>query len=78
MSDQIAVEYAVGPEETTVWLFADTPDPLTVTFHPHTWAKFEQRAAEEYDGDAAALLADLLAAAVDSEERAADLLTDAQ
>lgn len=78
MSDRIAVNYAVGPEETTVWLFADSPDPITVTLCSETWAEFEQRAAEEYGGDPAALLGDLAVALADGEQWAVDALTDAQ
>jgi hypothetical protein len=78
MSDRPAVDHAAGPDETTVWLFADSPDPLTVTIDSETWAEFEQRAAEDYGGDPNALLGDLAAALAAGEEPAASLLTGDQ
>jgi hypothetical protein len=60
MDDTIPMEIVVGPDETTVWLFTDRPDPLTVRFEPRMWARIELRAKQEWDGDIQQYISELV------------------
>jgi hypothetical protein len=70
MSHRIPLEYVEGAEEVTVWMWPNSPDPLTVRFDLEEWAEIEAKAEEVADGDlekaiGTALLKDL-------EENSAD------
>lgn len=46
----IPMEWVIGAEETTLWLWPDSPDPVTVRFPIRQWAKMEKAAEiEGYD-----------------------------
>jgi hypothetical protein len=59
--DTIPMEFVVGTEETTVWLWPDTPDPVTVRFSLRKWAKIERKAEREWNGDIQALISEVVA-----------------
>lgn len=56
MSDKIPIEYVEGPTETTVWMWPDAPDPVTVRFPSDEWEKIKEAADAEYGGDVAAFV----------------------
>jgi len=41
------IEYIVGPDETTLWLWPNDPDPVTTTINSRTWATIERTADEQ-------------------------------
>jgi hypothetical protein len=54
MQERIPLDYVEGVEETTVWLWPNDPDPVTVRFDREEWRRIEQAAGgddlEEYIG----------------------------
>lgn len=62
MTNRIPVRYAEGPEEATVWVWADTPESTAVTIDRDTWDEFLEKAEREYDGDLERLFGDYVAA----------------
>lgn len=47
MSNEIApieMDWVEGHDETTVWLWTDSPDPVTVRFTREEWERIEQAA----------------------------------
>lgn len=52
MSDKtISVEWVIGVDEVTAWFWPESPDPVTVRFSVHEWAKLERKAEAAYNGD---------------------------
>jgi hypothetical protein len=47
MSKRIPLEYVEGPDETTVWLWPDDPDPVTVRFSLEEWEEVQEAAGEQ-------------------------------
>jgi hypothetical protein len=67
--DSISMEWVIGAEEVTVWMWSDSPDPVTVRFPVRKWAKIERKARDEYGGDVEAFVTRVIAADLD-EHRA--------
>jgi hypothetical protein len=44
-AETIPMDWVIGAEEVTAWMWTDSPDPVTVRFPLRKWAKIE-RAAE--------------------------------
>lgn len=65
------MEWVIGADEVTVWLWPETPEPVTVRFSLHEWANIEKAARDEYDGDTEAFVTRVLTA--DLEEHKAVL-----
>ena len=42
-TDRIPMEWVIGPDEVTVWLWPNSADPTTVRFTVHEWAKIERK-----------------------------------
>lgn len=51
MTERIPVKYAEGPEEVTVWVWSNSPDPVTVRFPRDQWDEFLENVEAEYGGD---------------------------
>ena len=50
MSARIPVDYVEGPTGATVWLWPNSPDPITVEFDGDEWSEILERVeASEYD-----------------------------
>lgn len=64
MSPRIPLEYVEGADETTVWLWPNDPDPVTVRFPRERWEKIQQAAGEE---DLEAYIGRLVADDLDGE-----------
>lgn len=63
MSDsRIPMEWVIGVEETTLWVWPESPEPVTVRFPLRKWAKIERAAEEEYGGDVRAFVTRVLTA----------------
>jgi hypothetical protein len=60
MTDRIPLEYVEGVEEVTLWMWPNSPDPLTVTFDLEEWEEIEAKAEEVADGDLEAALGQAL------------------
>jgi hypothetical protein len=56
----LPVEVARGPDEVTLWLWPNKPDPLTVRLSVHEWAKVERKAERVADGDLGRVIGQLL------------------
>ena len=52
----VSMEWVTGVDEVTVWLWPETPDPVTVRFSLREWAKIERKARDEYAGDVEAFV----------------------
>lgn len=49
-SETIPMDWVIGAEEVTAWMWPDSPKPSTVRFSIHEWAKIERAAKiEGYD-----------------------------
>jgi hypothetical protein len=51
MTERVPIDYVEGVEEVTVWMWPNTPDPLTVRFDLEEWEAIEAKAEEVADGD---------------------------
>jgi hypothetical protein len=72
MSDgTVPIEWVIGAEEVTAWMWPDSPDPVTIRFSMREWAQIERKARDEYDGDVEAFVTRVVTA--DVEEHAAVL-----
>jgi len=47
MTESVPLDYVVGHQETTVWLWPDTPDPVTVRFDRDEWERIQEAAGDE-------------------------------
>ena len=47
MSPRIPLEWVEGPDEVTVWMWPDDPDPVTVRFGLEEWARLQTAAGNE-------------------------------
>lgn len=45
-SDTIPMDWVEGPDETTIWLWTDSPDPLTVRMKREKWERFREQVEE--------------------------------
>ena len=43
MNEQIPVEYVEGPDETTLWLWPNTADPVTIRVDRAEWDEWKAR-----------------------------------
>jgi hypothetical protein len=59
MSTRIPIEYVIGADEVTLWVWANSPDPVTVRFTHREWARIERK-AEEIGRDIEEVVARLL------------------
>jgi hypothetical protein len=54
VSQRIPLEYVEGVDETTIWLWPDSPDPVTVRVESELWERMQRAAGdddlEEYVG----------------------------
>lgn len=41
------MDWVEGPEETTLWLWIDSPDTVTVRFERENWEEFKEKARQE-------------------------------
>jgi hypothetical protein len=51
MTQTIPLKIVRGYDEVTVWMWPGSPDPVTVRFSLHEWAKIEWKAERVADGD---------------------------
>ena len=58
----ISVDWVIGADEVTAWMWSESPDPLTVRFSLHEWAKIEKAARKHCDGDIAAYVTRVITA----------------
>ena len=49
-SDQIPMEWVEGAEETTLWLWPSTPEPVTVRFDREKWERVKAAAEGDIEG----------------------------
>lgn len=61
MSQPIPVEYVEGPEEVTVWLWPNSPDPLTVPVGREEWDDWKARLEESEHDSMEELVGDAVA-----------------
>lgn len=57
---RVPIEFVRGVEEVTLWMWPNTPDPVTIRFTIHEWAKIERKAEEVADGDLGLAIGTLL------------------
>lgn len=57
---RVPVELVRGTDEVTVWLWANSADPVTVRFTYHEWAKIEKEAEKVANGDVGLVVGTLL------------------
>lgn len=60
MTPRVPIEVVHGVDEVTVWMWPNSPDPVTVRFSHHEWAKIERKAEQVADGDIEAVVGHLL------------------
>lgn len=60
MSSKVPIDVVRGVDEVTVWMWTNSPDPVTVRFSFHEWAKIERKAEQVADGDIEAVVGKLL------------------
>jgi len=60
MVRKVPIETVIGADEVTVWMWSNSPDPVTVRFSYHEWAKIELQAERVADGDIEAVIGHLL------------------
>lgn len=58
------MDWVIGPQETTLWLWTDSPDPVTVRMPRDEW----ERLREAADGDIAAYVTRVLSADLGEHE----------
>jgi len=54
------MEVVRGYDEVTVWMWPDSPDPVTVRFTVRKWARIERKAQREAGGDVEKVVGTLL------------------
>jgi hypothetical protein len=60
MTPSVPIEVVHGADEVTVWMWSNSPDPVTVRFSYHEWAKIERKAEQVAGGDVEAVIGHLL------------------
>jgi len=60
MTPRVPIETVIGVDEVTVWMWPNSPDPVTVRFTLHEWAKIERQAERVADGDVEAVVGHLI------------------
>jgi hypothetical protein len=60
MSDKIPIERVEGHNEVTVWLWPNSPEPVTVRFDKSEWREIEKNARKRADGDVERFLTDVI------------------
>ena len=58
MTEEIPIDYVEGVDETTVWLWPNSPDPTTVRFDRDEWVEIEEAA----DGNVEAYISRIIIA----------------
>lgn len=72
MSDgTVPIEWVIGADEVTAWVWPNSADPMTVRFSMREWAQIERKARNEYGGDVEEFVTRVLTA--DLEEHRAVL-----
>lgn len=44
---KIPLDYVEGADETTVWMWPDSPKPVTVRFDRENWKRIQEAAGDE-------------------------------
>lgn len=69
MNSEIPLEYVEGSDETTLWLWPDGPDPLTVRLPREEWERIEAKAETEYEGDVQAFISRVITADLEEHRK---------
>lgn len=64
----VPMEWVIGADETTLWVWPQSPDPVTVRFPLRKWAKIERAAEVEHGGDVRAYVSRVLTASVEEHK----------
>jgi len=67
--ETIPMDWVEGPNETTLWLWTETPDPVTVRLDRERWEKLRETAEEHTDGDVAEYVTRVIEADVEDHEK---------
>lgn len=68
-SEKIPMDWVEGPDETTLWLWTQTPDPLVVTLTSEEWENIKERAVKDTEGDVEEWITRVITADVEQHKK---------
>lgn len=69
-TETIPMDWVQGFDETTLWLWPNSPESFTVRLSLREWAQIERMARAEYDGDIEAYVSRVITADLEEHREA--------